>query len=98
MVLDVTAKTDDGKQIFSQRKEFKEVGVDLNGDQRVKAWEIKNTIDLALQPRQTHTERLAIPFPEGTTGGEIEATLTYHHRPGEEFVVHKAVRKVTFRK
>lgn len=98
MVLDVTAKTDAGNQVFTYRREWKEIGVDLLGDQRVKAWEIKNTIDLSLQPRQTHTERLAIPFPEGTTGGEIEAKITYHHRPGEEFVVHRAVRKVTFRK
>lgn len=98
MVLDVTAKTATGQQVFSHRREWKEIGIDLNGDQQVKAWEIKNTIDMALQPRQTHTERLSIPFPEGTTAGEIEATLTYHHRPGEEFVVHRAVRKVTFRK
>jgi hypothetical protein len=97
VVLDVTAKTQAGSTVFTHRKEWKEVGVDLNGDQRVKAWEIKNTIDLALQPRRIHTERLTIPFPEGTTAAEIEATLTYHHRPGEEFVVHRATRKVTFR-
>ncbi len=97
MVLDVTAKTG-GNQVFSQRKEWKEVGVDLNGDQKVKAWEIKNTIDLALQPRRIQTERLTVPLPEGTTEVEIEAVLTYHHRPGEEFTVHRLARKVTFRK
>lgn len=98
MVLDVTAKTDTDTQVFSRRQEWKEIGVDLNGDQKVKAWEIKNTIDMALQPRRIHTERLTIPLPEGTTAGEIEATLTYHHRPGEEFVVHRVARKVTFPK
>ena len=64
----------------------------------MKAWEIKNTIDLALQPRRTHTERLSIELPEGTTATEIEAALTYPHRPGEEFVIHRVVRKVEFRK
>jgi hypothetical protein len=98
VVLDVTAKTETGARVFSSRQEWKEIGIDLNGDQRVKAWEIKNTIDTALQPRRTHTERLTIPFPEGTAAGEIEGTLTYHHRPGEEFVVHRVARKVTFRK
>jgi len=98
VVLDVTAKTETGTQVFSHQKAWQEVGVDLDGDQKVKAWEIKNTIDLALQPRRTHTETLTIPFPEGTTAAEIEATLTYHHRPGEEFVVHRVVRRVTFRK
>jgi hypothetical protein len=98
VVLDVTAKTESGSQVFSHKKEWKEVGIDLDGKQRVKAWEIKNTIDLALQPRRIHTERLTIPLPEGTGGVEIEAVLTYHHRPGEEFVVHKLSRKVTLPK
>jgi hypothetical protein len=96
VVLDVTAKTDKGEKIFSHQKTWQEIGVDLAGDQRVKAWEIKNTIDLALQPRRTHAETLTIPFPDGVTGGEIEVTLTYHHRPGEEFVVHRATKQVVF--
>lgn len=98
MVLDVTAKTDKNPKAFSYQKVWQEIGVDLKGEQKVKAWEIKNTIDLALQPRRVHTERLAIELPEGTTATEIEATLTYHHRPGEEFVIHRVVRKVEFRK
>ncbi len=98
MVLDVTAKTETGAKVFSHQRVWQEVGIDLGGDQRLKAWEIKNTIDLALQPRRTHTEVLTIALPEGTAAAEIEATLTYHHRPGEEFIVHRTVRKLAFRK
>jgi hypothetical protein len=98
VVLDVTARTENNPRIFNYQKVWQEIGIDLNGQQKVKAWEIKNTIDLSLQPRRTHTETLTINFPEGTIAGEIEATLTYHHRPGEEFVVHRVVRKVGFRK
>ena len=98
MVLDVTAKTENNPKLYSYQKVWQEIGVDLKGDQKVKAWEIKNTIDLALQPRRTHSETLTINFPPGTTAGEVEATLIYHHRPGEEFVVHRVVRKVTFTK
>lgn len=94
----MTAKTEKGEKVFAHQREWKEVGIDLNGDQKVKAWEIKNTIDLALQPRLTHTETLRIPLPEGTTAATIEATLTYQHRPGEEFVVHRVVRQVSFPK
>jgi hypothetical protein len=98
VVLDVTAKTENNPKVFGYQKVWQEIGVDLKGDQKVKAWEIKNTIDMALQPRRTHTETLAINFPEGTAAAEIEATLTYHHRPGEEFVVHRVVRRVQFGK
>ena len=45
-----------------------------------------------------YTETLTINFSEGTGTAEIEATLTYHHRPGEESVVHRVVRKVNFAK
>jgi hypothetical protein len=98
VVLDVTAKTENNPKIYSYQKVWQEIGVDLKGDQKVKAWEIKNTIDLALQPRRTHSETLTINFPPGTTSAEVEATLTYHHRPGEEFVVHRQVRKISFTK
>jgi hypothetical protein len=94
----VTAKTASNPKVFSYQKVWQEIGVDLKGEQKVKAWEIKNTIDLALQPRRTHTETLSINFPEGTDAAEIEATLTYQHRPGEDFVVHRIVRKITFNK
>lgn len=96
MVLDVTAKTETGAKVFSHQKTWQEIGVDLRGNQQFKSWEIKNTIDMALQPRQTHSERLTIPLPEGTRSVEVEAVLTYHHRPGEEFVVHRTVRRVQF--
>jgi len=98
VVLDVTAKTESNPKVFTYQKVWQEIGVDLNGEQKVKAWEIKNTIDLALQPRRTQTETLTINFPEGTATAEIEATLTHQHRPGEESVVHRVVRKVSFKK
>jgi hypothetical protein len=37
---------------------------------------------------------VTINFPEVTSAAEIEATLTYQHQPGEEFVVHRVVRNV----
>ncbi len=92
----MTAKTEAGAKIFGHQKVWQEIGVDLAGKQQFKSWEIKNTIDMALQPRRTHTETLTIPFPDGATAGEIEATITYHHRPGEEFVVHRVTRRVAF--
>jgi hypothetical protein len=98
VVLDVTAKTDTGATVFTHQKVWQEIGIDLDGKQQFKSWAIKNTIDLALQPRRTHTETLTIPFPEAAAAGEIEATITYQHRPGEEFVVHRATRRVTFPK
>jgi hypothetical protein len=60
VVLDVTAKTENNPKVFTHQKVWQEIGVDLKGEQKVKAWEIKNTIDLALQTRRTHTETLTI--------------------------------------
>lgn len=93
----MTARNESGRKVWSHRKIWQELGVDLHSVQQVKSWEIKNTIDLSLQPRQTHTERLLVPLPEGTRAAEIEAVITYQHRPGEEFVVHRLVKKLPFK-
>jgi hypothetical protein len=96
VVLDVTAKDSTGRQVFKHQREWKEIGVDLKGDQRAKAWEIKNTIDNSLQPRRTYTDTLLIPFPEGAKEGEVEVRLIYFLDPARPQVVERVVKKVNF--
>jgi hypothetical protein len=57
VVLDVTAKTDTGATVFTHQKVWQEIGIDLDGKQQFKSWAIKNTVDLALQPRRTQPRR-----------------------------------------
>lgn len=96
MVLEVTAKTDTGKVIPIGRKEYKEIGVDLDGKERLGAWQIKEVIDLSLQPRKTTKERFVTELPEDTKSAEIEVKVTYYPAPKTAVEVHKVTKKLSY--
>lgn len=96
MVLEVTAKTDSGKVIPIGRKEYREIGVDLDGKERLGAWQIKEVIDLSLQPRKTTKERFVTELPEDTKSAEIEVKVTYYPAPKTAVEVHKITKKLSY--
>jgi hypothetical protein len=82
VVLDVTAKnieeTDPEKQLlFSDQKVWWEIGKDLHGRMRYGAWQIKEIVDLTLQPMQTQKERFLMHFDTDIETVEIEVNLSY---------------------
>ena len=83
MVLDVTAKNidenDPEKQLlFSEQKVWWEIGKDLEGRMRYGAWQIKEIVDLTLQPMETRKERFLMNFDTDIQTVEIEAKLSYY--------------------
>jgi hypothetical protein len=94
--MDVTARTDKGDLINVGKKEYREIGVDLDGNERLGAWQIKEIIDLTLPPVKTTMERFVTELPEGTKSADIEVVLTYYLTPSYQSVVHRVNRKVSF--
>lgn len=94
--MDVTARTDKGDVISIGTKVYREIGVDLDGKERLGAWQIKEIIDLTLPPGKTTQERFVIEFPEGTKSADIEVVLKYYLTPSYESEVHRVSRKVGF--
>jgi len=94
--MDVTARTNKGVVINIGKKEYREIGVDLDGNERLGAWQIKEIIDLTLPPGKTTEERFVAEFPEGTKSVDIEVLLTYYLTPGYQSVVHRVGKKVGF--
>jgi hypothetical protein len=72
------------------------VGLDLDGDHRVGAWQIKEILDLSLPPRKTTKERFITELPEGTKSAEIEVKVTAYPSPKNEVSVHKVVKTIRF--
>jgi hypothetical protein len=97
VVLDVTARTDKGTVVQIGKKEYWELGMDLDGFHRVGAWQIKEAIDLTLPPRKTTTERFVAELPDGTTAADVIVKVTYLPSPKTELVIHEATKKLTFR-
>ncbi|HXX57955.1 MAG TPA: hypothetical protein VEI96_08135 [Thermodesulfovibrionales bacterium] len=97
----MTAKTDKGAVIDIGKKEYWELGMDLDGDHRLGAWQIKEIIDLTLPPRNTTKERFVAELPPDTKNAEIEIKVTYFPsgptgKPVLE--LHKVVKKLNFEK
>jgi len=97
VVLEVTAKTDKGTVVPMGKKEYWELGMDMDGFHRVGAWQIKEIVDLTLPPRKTTTERFVTELPEGTTSADVEVKVTYFPGPKTELVIHQETRKLTFK-
>ena len=96
MVLEVTAKTNAGKVITMGKKEYWEIGLDLDNEHRMGAWQIKEILDLTLPPRKTTTERFVTELPKGTKSADVEVTVTYKPAKKITLDVHRVVKKLTF--
>ena len=96
MVLDVTAKDSNGKELFSAQKTYFEIGVDTDRDMRYGAWQIKEIIDLTLPPLQTQKERYLMNFDSDTEEVEIEVKLWYYISGGKGDVIHSVKEKLKF--
>ncbi len=82
MVLDVTARnlaeSDPEKQVlFADQKKYFEIGRDMEGRMRYGAWQIKEIVDLTLQPLEIKKEEFLMNFDTDIEEVEIEAILTY---------------------
>lgn len=100
MVLDVTATTDKGTVVNIGKKEYWELGMDLDGDHRMGAWQIKEVVDLTLPPRKTTTERFLTELPPETKNADIEVKVTYYPSGTDKkgLEIHKIVKKLNFEK
>jgi hypothetical protein len=96
VVLEVTAKDTKGKVLFSEKKNYFEIGVDTDRDMRYGAWQIKEIIDLTLPPLQTQKEQYLMHFDTDTDEVEIEAKLWYYISGGKGDVVYSIKRKMEF--
>ncbi len=101
MVLDVTARNlaekDPEKQVlFSVQEKYFEIGRDTQNRMRYGAWQIKEIVDLTLQPMQTRREQYLINFDTDVEEVEIEANLSYYISGKKGDVVYSVKEKLTF--
>lgn len=91
------AEEDPDKQIlFSTQKNYFEIGRDLQNRMRYGAWQIKEIVDLTLQPMQTRREQYLINFDTDVEEVEIEAKLSYFVSGKKGDVVYSIKEKLTY--
>lgn len=96
MVLEVTAKTDKDALVPIGRREYMEIGYDLDGNQRMGSWEIKEILDLSLRPVRKTEERFVAEMPEGTKSADVEVKVTMFPSPKEEIIVQRIIKTIHF--
>ncbi len=96
MVLDVTAKDKSGKELFTAKKTYFEIGADIDGDMRHGAWQIKQIFDLTLQPKDTKKETFLMPFNKETDEANLDVTVTYCLSAKKCDVIHKYSKKLVY--
>jgi hypothetical protein len=96
VVLEVTAKTDKGTVTAMGKKEYWEIGLDLDGRHRLGAWQIKEILDLTLPPRRTTSERFMSELPADTKSAEVEVLVTYHPSAKTTIEVGRIVKTLHF--
>ncbi len=101
MVLEVTAKNlkeeDLEKQImFSTSQKYFEIGRDLQNRMRYGAWQIKEIVDLTLQPLQTRKEQYVMHFDTDVEQVEIEAKISYFISGSKGDIVHTVKETIEY--
>lgn len=86
----------DKQVIFSTQKKYFEIGRDLDNRMRYGAWQIKEIVDLTLQPMQTRREQFLINFDTDVEEISIEATLSYYINGKKGDVVYSETETITY--
>ncbi len=82
--------------LFSVQEKYFEIGRDTQNRMRYGAWQIKDIVDLTLQPMQTRREQYLINFDTDVEEVEIEANLSYYISGKKGDVVYSVKEKLTF--
>jgi hypothetical protein len=96
VVLDVIAKTSNGKEFFRQSKKYAPQATDGRSTQTVLGPDKKLGFirDTSIQPFAPKEELMEVPLPPGARDAVIEVNLSYQPRPGNVYPIHAFIRKV----
>ncbi len=99
----MTAKTQDGKEIFKDAKIYMPQATNSRGDAMIYGAQYKMGLvaDTTLQPGKTKVEKYEVKFPPESK--EMEVTVELRYQPGADpgelgkghFIFYKEAKKIT---
>jgi hypothetical protein len=98
VVLEVTAKTPDGKEIGTQKRHYHPQATNEKNSKMLYGAQQKvaNIRDTSIQPYQTKTESMEFILPKGVRSADITVDLSYYlGSPDQRYELHKITRRVT---
>ena len=86
----MTAKDlDTGKVLYRDERKYFEIGLDLDGYMRYGAWQIKEIVDLTLQPLKTQHERFFFVMGKEVKKVEVAVNLYYYISGKKGDLIHQ---------
>lgn len=97
MVLDVTAKTEEGNEIFRDYRIYMPQASTSRDNRMVFGAHLKAGFvrDTSIQPFKPKTETFEIPVPEGVRNADVTVALSYEYVPDNSIPIHTVTRKVS---
>jgi hypothetical protein len=95
--LEVSATDKQGRELFRERKRYFQIGMDTEQYMRYGAWQIKEYLDLTLQPKSAQEERFLMHFKKKTNEATVDVTLTYCLSGKKCDVIYRESRRLTYR-
>jgi hypothetical protein len=95
VVLEVTAKDNKGKE-YKEVKSYYPIGIDLDGYMRYGAWQIKEMIDLTLQPKTIQKEQVIFEFDKDITSADVAVNVYYYISGKKGDKIYSASKHLSF--
>ena len=98
MVLEVTAKTADGKEVYNTERHYHPQATDCRTNKMLYGAQVKTQYirDTSLQPMETKVETFEIFLPEGVRTVDVTVLLRYEiWKPSHMIEIHKVNKKVS---
>ena len=98
MVLEVTATTADGKEVYNTERHYHTQATDCRTNKMLYGAQVKTQYirDTALQPYETKDETFEIFLPEGVRAVDLTVSLRYEINKPDNFIeIAKVTRKVS---
>ncbi len=100
----MTVKDQDGKVLFTDRKEYavydQHLPANKDGWMGFDDWDLTamTHINMALEPLETDSRKFVVPLNKDTTVADIEASFIFLYEEGDSAVIDKVSKRVEFSK
>ncbi len=97
MVLEVTANTTDGKEVYNTERHYHPQATDCRTNKMLYGAQVKTQYirDTSLQPLETKAETFEIFLPTGVRTVDVTVSLRYEiWKPSHMIEIHKVSKKV----
>jgi hypothetical protein len=98
VVLEVTARTLDGKVVDTQSRHYHSQSTNQKDSRMIYGgqWKVANERDTSLQPYQTKAETFEFNLPDGVAEVEVTVNLFWEHvNPEMRYEIHQITETVT---